>query len=99
MLSVMKNMRNQFIRSKVVYQKHVRKGSLIDDIFNRIMRHEVEYVWNSGKYKNQRKVSYLYNKWKSESFIQNNFRNIKYKDIDLTFFFIFIYFQVHHKSY
>ena len=39
-----KYVRNQIIRSKVVYQKHVRKGSLIDDIFNRIMRHEVEYV-------------------------------------------------------
>ena len=40
---------SEFVRSKIEYHRVVINRSMIDEIFNRMMKAEVEHVWNEGK--------------------------------------------------
>ena len=66
------------------YYECVRKNTIVDILFNRMMRHEIENVWNEGKAKNRKKVEFLCNKWKSDFENENvDTRGVQYKDIEL----------------
>ena len=41
--------RNKFLKCKRSYHEVIKKNSIVDIIFNRIMRYEVEKVWSEGK--------------------------------------------------
>ena len=76
--------RNNFLKSKKNYYECVRKNTIVDILFNRMMRHEIENVWNEGKAKNRKKVEFLCNKWKSDFENENvDTRGVQYKDIEL----------------
>ena len=52
-----KHIKGEFLRSKGRYQELVKKNSLIDVIFNNIMKYEVGKLWQEGKEKNRQKES------------------------------------------
>ena len=54
-----KRMRRVFVRSRIEYSKNVRKGSMVDVVFNKMMKDEVEQIWLTGKLKNVEKVGTL----------------------------------------
>ena len=49
-------MRRQFIKSKIEYQRNVRKGSFVDISFHEVMKYELEKVWIKGEEKIKRKL-------------------------------------------
>ena len=51
-----KHVRRMFYHQKSEYFKNVNKNSIIDKMFHRMMKYEVEGIWYQGKMKNQRKI-------------------------------------------
>ena len=74
--------RKLFVRSKIEYCRVIQRGSMIDMVFNRMMKYEVEQVWNEGKLRNTRKVSTLLQKWRPKQNMKT-IRNVMYGNDDL----------------
>ena len=55
--------RKQFNMCRNNYYKSITKNSLVDNIFQDMMRLKVEKDWNEGKIKNKNKVHHLVSKW------------------------------------
>ena len=78
------NVRKQFLLSKTEYYKYVNRNTIVDQIFGRMMKHEVENEWKAGKVKNKNKITRLYEKWRKKPRGESeNIRNVKYRDVDL----------------
>ena len=80
------HIRKQFEISKSMYFRSVKRNSIIDNIFQSIMRQKVESLWSKGRNINKKKVEHLSTKWKSPKKNDNmneNLRNVKYSDKDL----------------
>ena len=77
--------RKQFEMCRNRYYKSVTRNSLVDNIFQNMMRQKVESDWKEGKIKNRNKVNHLVSKWRSQQSrnMEENLRNIKYSDKDL----------------
>ena len=76
--------RHEFYRMKSQYYQYVNKNGLIDMMFHRMMRDQVEKLWYEGKIKNSRKVKYLVNKWRTNRDAKVvDVRNVKYRDNEL----------------
>ena len=78
-----KHIKGEFLRSKGRYQELVKKNSLVDVIFNNIMKYEVGKLWQEGKEKNRQKVKFLCSKWKKSKDQISEIRGVKYRDEDL----------------
>ena len=77
--------RKQFEMCRNRYYKSVTRNSLVDNIFQNMMRQKVESDWKEGKIKNRNKVNHLVSKWRTQQSrnMEENLRNIKYSDKDL----------------
>ena len=75
-------MRRQFIKSKIEYQRNVRKGSFVDISFHEVMKYELEKVWIKGEEKNKEKVENLVNRY---AFMEESvqIRGVRYTNFDL----------------
>ena len=73
--------RKQFVRSKIIYYKIVKRGSFVDQEFNRVMKYEVEWVWNNIQEKHGYKVSHLLEEYGTDK--HEDMRKVKYTDDDL----------------
>ena len=65
------------------YRNNVTRGSVVDEEFNKIMKHEVEEVWKVGKRKNKQKVERLvfkYAKGNAENMVGGKVRNVIVSD-------------------
>ena len=74
--------RSEFVKCKNEYNKVIKNGSMIDVIFNRMMKDEVEHIWNEGKIKNKKKVETLVLRWLPKENV-GSIRNVMYADIHL----------------
>ena len=65
------------------------KGSVIDEQFNKVMRHKVEEIWRLGKEKNKQKVERLvqkYSKGNTDYIVDGEIRNVGVTDEKLALF-------------
>ena len=76
--------RRQFVRDIIEYRRVTKKNSFVDVEFRRIMKWEVETVWECAKEKNVRKVDTLMNRWVPKRNDVKNIRDVKYTDEDLS---------------
>ena len=83
-LSEESHARKKFEICRNNYNRSVRKNTLIDNIFQNMMRQKIEDDWKEGKNKNKNKIDHLVSKWgKPAENMDENLRNIKYSDADL----------------
>ena len=61
-----KTVRQEFVQKSVEYSRLTIKGSDVDKEFRRLMKNEVEMVWNEGKLKNKKKIMHLMSKYTPE---------------------------------
>ena len=76
--------KRKFVEDSVEYHKVIKRDTFVDLEFKRIMKLEVEHVWNIGKVKNSTKICHLvqrYNPKPSQN--GDKLRNVKYSDRDL----------------
>ena len=62
-----KAMKKEFLFSKSQYRKVIRRSTMIDLEFQKLMRFELENLWHVRKLANQKKVRHLLQKWRTQS--------------------------------
>ena len=77
-----KNTRKEFIRKSIEYGRLTIRGSVFDEEFRRLMKIEVEKVWNEGKMKNKQKIQYLMSKYGPDK-QSDDIRDVAYSDAKL----------------
>ena len=81
-----RRMKRQFFVSKVNYRKTIKRNSIVDRVFKRILKVEMEKLWKHRKEQNVRKVAFLNKKWKSVSanpIEEKQYRGVKFRDTDI----------------
>ena len=70
--------RRKFVEASIEYAKVIKKDKFVDEEFKRIMKTEVEYVWNTGKFKNRNKIPHLVEKYHPKYVLNvEELRNVK----------------------
>ena len=77
--------RRMFMKKSVEYARQTYRGSPVDREFKRLMKYEVEKVWNIGKEKSKQKVANLMSKYAPEDDFED-IRGIVYTDAKLEAF-------------
>ena len=84
-----KKAKTDFERATKEYREEMPQGTIIDSLFNVIVKKEMEKIWNNGKKKNSKKIEMLAKSKEIEikERIQNKEREdtktVKYKDSEL----------------
>ena len=84
-----KKAKTDFERATKEYREEIPQGTIIDTLFNTIVKKEMEKIWNNGKKKNSKKIEMLAKSKEIEikERIQNKEREdtktVKYKDSEL----------------
>ena len=77
-----KRVRRTFVHRKIQYSRMIRRGSVIDMEFMRLVQYEVRKVWDNGKVKNNEKVRILINRYAPER-LYGKICGVEFTDVDL----------------
>ena len=84
-----KKARIEFEKVTEEYRREVPQGTVVDSLFNEIMKRETERVWTEGKRKNIKKIEMLVKSKKNEIRKQTQYnrredtKSVKYRDREL----------------
>ena len=80
-----RRMRRQVFVAKTKYRQVVRRNTVVDRAFQRMMKYEVEELWKERKSHNSKKVEFLVKKWKPVKAHENleTVRGVTFKDSDI----------------
>ena len=78
-----KRVRREYGKKSMEVNKVIPKGSDVDIRFRVTMRYETEKMWEKRKDKNRRKVCSLTKKYKPKEHMEEEIRNIFYRDTEL----------------